>query len=108
MVISVTDAKSGRTYSTPVNYVREGEELTVISRRGARVVAEPGGPGACTGATPSKRQAGVGQVLPLEGPSLVAAVNGFYAKMGLHPDPAKIEASAAECVVVRVELEGKR
>jgi deazaflavin-dependent oxidoreductase (nitroreductase family) len=108
MLISVTGRKSGRTYTTPVNYVREGDELTVLSRRGRAWWRNLADPAPVLVQLRGKRQAGVGQVLPLEGPGLVEAVNGFYAKMGMHPDPAKIESSAAECVAVRVELEGKR
>jgi deazaflavin-dependent oxidoreductase (nitroreductase family) len=33
MLISVTGRRSGRVYTTPVNYSREGETLTVISMR---------------------------------------------------------------------------
>ena len=108
MLISVTGRKSGRTYTTPVNYVREGDEMTVISRRGRAWWRNLADPAPVLVQLRGKRQAGVAQVLALDGPGLVEAVNGFYAKMGLHPDPAKIESSAAECVVVRVELEGKR
>jgi deazaflavin-dependent oxidoreductase (nitroreductase family) len=32
MLITVTGRKSGRLYTTPVNYVREGDTITVVSR----------------------------------------------------------------------------
>jgi len=34
MLISVTGRRSGRTYTTPVQYVRANEDLYVITRRG--------------------------------------------------------------------------
>ena len=34
MLLTFTGCKSGRTYTTPVNYVREGDELLVVSSRG--------------------------------------------------------------------------
>jgi len=33
MLISVTGRRSGKAYTTPVNYMRDGETLTVISMR---------------------------------------------------------------------------
>ena len=33
MLITVSGRKSGRLYTTPVNYVRDGDIITVISRR---------------------------------------------------------------------------
>ena len=32
MLITVTGRKSGRLYTTPVNYVRDGDTITVVSR----------------------------------------------------------------------------
>jgi hypothetical protein len=32
-------------------------------------------------------------------------VKDFYARMGLHPDPAKAEATAADSVVVQIEMQ---
>ena len=34
MLLTFTGHKSGRTYTTPVNYVREGDELLVVGARG--------------------------------------------------------------------------
>jgi hypothetical protein len=47
----------------------------------------------------------MGRVLPLEGAELVAAVKDFYAGMGLHADPVKVEATAADGVVVKIEMQ---
>jgi deazaflavin-dependent oxidoreductase (nitroreductase family) len=33
MLITVSGRKSGRLYTTPVNYVRDGDTITVLSRR---------------------------------------------------------------------------
>jgi deazaflavin-dependent oxidoreductase (nitroreductase family) len=33
MLISVTGRRSGKVYTTPVNYIRDGDSLTVISTR---------------------------------------------------------------------------
>ena len=33
MLVSVAGRKTGRIYTTPVNYIRDGDALTVISRR---------------------------------------------------------------------------
>jgi len=34
MLLTFTGRKSGRTYTTPVNYVRDGDELLVVGSRG--------------------------------------------------------------------------
>jgi deazaflavin-dependent oxidoreductase (nitroreductase family) len=34
MLLTFTGRKSGRTYTTPVNYVREGDELLIVGSRG--------------------------------------------------------------------------
>jgi deazaflavin-dependent oxidoreductase (nitroreductase family) len=34
MLLTFTGHKSGRTYTTPVNYVRDGDELLVVGSRG--------------------------------------------------------------------------
>ena len=105
MLITVTGRKTGRTYTTPVNYVREGDTLTVISRKNRTWWRNLSEAAPVFVRIKGKRRTGMGRVLPLEGAALVAAVSNFYGGMGLRPDPAKIEATAAESVVVRIELE---
>ena len=105
-LLTVTGRKSGRTYTTPVNYVRDGDVLTVISRRGRTWWRNLSGPAPVTVRLKGERRSGSGRVLPLEGAELTDAIKDFYGKMGMHPDPARIEATAAEAVVVRIELDG--
>ena len=105
MLITVTGRKSGRTYTTPVNYVREGDVLTVISRKDRTWWRNLCEPAPVFVRIKGKKRAGMGRVPDLAGPGLVAAVKDFYTGMGLHPDPAKIEATAADCVVIRIELQ---
>jgi deazaflavin-dependent oxidoreductase (nitroreductase family) len=108
MLVSVTGRKTGRTYTTPVNYVRQGDTLTVISRRGRtwwRNLSEPAPVLVRLG---GKRRCGMGQVLPLADAERTRAVKAFYAAMGLHPDVKKMESTAKDAVIVRIELEGGR
>ena len=104
-LITVTGRKTGRTYTTPVNYIRDGDALTVISRRYRTWWRNLSEAAPVFVRVRGKRRAGMGRVLPLESAELVAAVKDFYSRMGLHPDPAKIEAAAADSVVVRIELQ---
>ncbi len=104
-LITVTGRKTGCTYTTPVNYVRDGDALTVISQRDRTWWRNLSEPAPVFVRLRGKRRAGMGRALPLEGAELVAAVKDFYEGMGLHPDPAKIEATAADSVVVKVELQ---
>ena len=105
MLITVTGRKTGRTFTTPVNYVREGDVLTVISRKDRTWWRNLSEPAPVFVRIKGRKRAGMGRVLPLEGAELIAAVQDFYAGMGLHPDPAKVEATAGDCVVIRIELQ---
>jgi len=104
-LITMTGRKTGRTYTTPVNYVREGDTLTLISRRDRAWWRNLSKPAPVFVRLRGKRRAGMGRVLPLEGAELVAAVKDFNAGMGLHPDPPKVEATAADSVVVKIEMQ---
>ena len=108
MLVTVTGRKTGRTYTTPVNYVRRGDTLTVISRRGRTWWRNLSEPAPVLVRLRGKRGCGMGQVVPLADVDRLGAVKEFYAAMGLHPDAAKVEAAARYAVVVRIELEGGR
>ncbi len=105
-LLTVTGRKSGRAYTTPVNYVRDGGVLTVISRRGRTWWRNLAVPAPVTVRLKGERRSGTGRVLTLEGAELTDAIRDFYGKMGLHPDDARIKATAAAGVVVHIELDG--
>ena len=105
MLITVTGRSTGRTYTTPVNYVREGDSITVISRRGRTWWRNLADPAPVFVRIKGKRRAGMGRVVPVEGAELVTAVKDFYEGMGLHPNPEKLEATAGDSVIVRIELQ---
>ena len=108
MLVSVTGRKTGRTYTTPVNYVRQGDTLTVISKRGRTWWRNLSEPAPVLVRLRGKRRCGMGQVVPLTDADRPEALKAFYAGMGLHPDPQKIVAAANDAVIVRIELEGGR
>lgn len=108
MLLSVTGRKSGRTYTTPVNYVRKGDTLTVISRRGRTWWQNLTEPAPVLVRLRGKRRSGIGQVVPLADAERPETVKDFYAGIGLKPDPARMEATAKDAVIVRIELDGGR
>jgi hypothetical protein len=108
MLITVTGRKTGRTYTMPVGYVRERDTLTVLSRRGRTWWRNLEEPAPVFVRLRGRQQAGIGHVEPLEGGALEEAVKDFFAKMGLHPDETKVRETAAEAVVIHIELEGRR
>jgi deazaflavin-dependent oxidoreductase (nitroreductase family) len=108
MLVSVTGRKTGRTYTTPVNYVRQGDTLTVISRRGRTWWRNHSKPAPVLVRLRGKRRCGLGQVLPFADTDHLAAVKDFYDAMGLHPEPQKMESATKDAVIVRIELDGGR
>ena len=78
MLVSVTGRKTGRTYTTPVNYVRQGDTLAVISRRGRTWWRNLSKPAPVLVRLRGKRRCGMGQVVPLADADRLAAVKDFY------------------------------
>jgi hypothetical protein len=91
-----------------VNYVRERDTVTVLSRHGRTWWRNLSEPAPVFLRLRGRRQAGIGQVVPLEVEALEQAVRNFFEKLGLHPDEAKVRRTAEEAVVIRIELEGGR
>lgn len=108
MLITVTGRKTGRTYTTPVNYVREGDTLTVISRQDRTWWRNLSEPAPVLVRLRGNERAGIGQVIRLAEADRLAAVKDFYEATGLHPDVKKMESTAKDAVIVRIELEGGR
>lgn len=117
MLITVTGRKSGRQYTTPVNYVREGNTIWVISRRERtwwRNLRSPAsvrlwlaGRDVTARAELLSDQADVAahlghylRQMPMSGRSLgVPFENGT-------PDPAGLANAARDWLMIRIELEG--
>jgi deazaflavin-dependent oxidoreductase (nitroreductase family) len=118
MLITVRGRKSGRTYTTPVNYVRSGDELVTVSfkkrswwrnlRGGAAVKVRLEGKDCEAHAEVAEGPAEVAAGLE----ALVRASPRYarYLGVGLdaagRPEPGSLERAAADRVVIRARLAG--
>lgn len=117
MLISVLGRRSGQAYTTPVNYVREGDHLTVISlrertwwrnvRRGAPVTLHLQGRPRGGYATVAEDETTVAQLL-----GGILALQPRYARflrVALQPDatpePGDLARAARSRVVVSIDLQ---
>ncbi|HEU4758626.1 MAG TPA: nitroreductase/quinone reductase family protein [Dehalococcoidia bacterium] len=101
MLITVTGRRTGSPYTTPVNYVREGETLTVFSRRERRWWRNLRGGAPVVVRLKGRDLSGTGEVLPADAPAIVAALRA--ARPGMSPEKAARWAEGG--VMVRVWLE---
>ncbi len=106
MLVTVTGRKSGRRYTTPVNYVRDGDEVTVVSaldrtwwrnvRGGAPVAVRIQG----------NDRSGRATVVAEGGPDAIAGYRDFRDKLGHPVSPEKAEKDGGNKVIIRVRLDG--
>jgi len=118
ILISVRGKKSGKTYTTPVNYVRSGDELMMVSfqkrswwrnlRGGAGVRVRLQGRDREAHAVVAEEPAAVAAGLE----SLVRASPGYARALGIgldaagRPEPGSLAHAAEGRVVVRARLVG--
>jgi deazaflavin-dependent oxidoreductase (nitroreductase family) len=116
MLVSVTGRRSGRVYTTPVNFLRDGDTLTIISLRertwwrnlrgGAEVGVHLRGQARRGRATMSGADADVARAL---GEILaVRPAHARYLGVSMRPDgtpnPEDLARAARSRVVVRIQL----
>jgi deazaflavin-dependent oxidoreductase (nitroreductase family) len=116
MLVSVTGRRSGRVYSTPVNFLRDGDALTILSLRertwwrnlrgGAEVGVHLRGQARRGRATMSEADADVAQAL---GEILaIRPAHARYLGVSLRPDGTPnsedLAHAARSRVVVRIQL----
>ncbi len=106
VLLTVTGRKTGRDYTTPVNYVRGDGGLTVLSRRGRTWWRNLGGGRPVTLRLRGERVTGAGRVLDLSREEKEQAVAGFYAALGRPGLPESVRSRLDDIVVVRIRLDG--
>jgi len=116
MLIKFTGRKSGKVYSTPVNYVRDGDGITVFSKRHRIWWRNLRGGAPVTVWVKGRDLKGIGE--SIEGEEAIAAgllayLQEFpqYAKFyqvtlgaGGQPNPEQVSRFAQENVMIRVQL----
>lgn len=106
MLITVTGRRTGRAYTTPVNYARDGDELTVVSVLGRTWWRNVRGGAPVTVRIKGRDLAGDAHVVVEGGPEAVAAYQQFRERLGHPVKPEKAEKRGAECVMIRIRLGG--
>jgi deazaflavin-dependent oxidoreductase (nitroreductase family) len=105
LLITVTGATSGRRYTTPANYVRDGDTLTLLSRRNRRwwrnLRRQPGVRLRLRG----EDVAATGRVAELSAGERTGVVRDFYQRVaGRALSDDDVARRADEAVVIRLEL----
>jgi deazaflavin-dependent oxidoreductase (nitroreductase family) len=100
MLITVSGRKSGRTYTTPVNYVRDGDTITVVSRKGRVWWRNLRGGARVTMRVRGKDLTGEAEVVEDDHEAIVGAL------LALHPgySPERAAQRAQDRVLVRITV----
>ena len=101
MLITVSGRRSGRQYTTPVNYVREGNTLTVFSRRNRSWWRNLRGGAPVTTRVRGRELTGFGEVDAADSEAIAAAL--LAARPSLSPEKAAL--LAQDGVLVRIRLD---
>jgi len=100
MLLTFAGRKSGKPYTTPINYAREGNTITLITNR------KHGWWKNLAGAAPVKVRArgrelcGMAQVVPADAPTLISEMQKVY--RGIPQE--KAAQLATDVVMIRIEL----
>jgi deazaflavin-dependent oxidoreductase (nitroreductase family) len=105
MLITVTGRKSGCEYTTPVNYVRDGNHVTVVSRRERTWWRNVAGRAPVRVTLRARELTGRAEVAPADGYDLVQAYLAFRKMLGHPVSPMTAEMAARDIVMIHVELD---
>ncbi len=110
MVITVTGRKSGKTYAVPVNYIRDGNVLSVLSRpertwwRNLRAQS-PGEGVPVKVLVEGKDLDGRAEVVSPDDPSIIPALQAYYQRIAKRTISAGEAAELARSrILVRIRL----
>jgi deazaflavin-dependent oxidoreductase (nitroreductase family) len=81
MLITVTGRRTGRHYTTPVSYLRDGDELTVFSRRGRSWWRNVEGGAPVELRLRGERRQGLAEVASANEHETAAALQRFYQRV---------------------------
>jgi deazaflavin-dependent oxidoreductase (nitroreductase family) len=99
-LISFTGRKSGKSYSTPINYAREGDTITLISKRSRAWWKNLQGGAPVTVLVQGKEQSGAAEAVTPDDQTIIAELQKVYS--GIPRGYA--EKLVSNTVVIRVHL----
>ena len=100
LLISFTGRKSGKPYSTPINYVREGDTITLIGKRSRAWWKNLQGGAPVTVLVQGKEQSGAAEAVTPDDQTIIAELQKVYS--GIPRGYA--EKLVSNTVVIRVHL----
>ncbi len=103
LLITVTGRKSGRTYTTPVQYKQADRSLKFVTRRGRAWWRNLRGGAPVTVELRGRRLAGRAEIVAGDDEFVAGEIRAVYAPM---VSEAQARALAPEAVVVRIDLNG--
>jgi len=101
MLVTVTGRRSGQTYTTPVNYVREGDTVTVFSWRDRTWWRNLRGGAPVTLRLRGRDLRGTGEVAAVGGEAVAAALTRLRPRLS----PATASRLARDGVMIRIRLD---
>lgn len=101
LLITFTGQKTGRTYTTPVQYQQSGSTLKFVTRRSRAWWRNLRGGAAVALRLRGQERHGVAEVLPAEGAALAAEIQQVYAPYMNATMAAKL---APDSVVIQITL----
>jgi hypothetical protein len=104
MLITVRGSKTGREYTTPVNYVREDATLTVVSHTDRSWWRNLGEGARVSVTLKGRKLIGWAAVEPIGGYELIPAYLAYREKLGHPVSEEKAAEAARELVLIKVEL----
>jgi len=105
MLVTFTGRRSGKQYTTPVNYVRDGDTITLFSRRERRWWKNLRGGAPVSVRVRGQELKGVGEVVAADDKAIATALQDFYQRVSSRRRSAKKAARAAQNrVMIRIQL----
>jgi len=101
MLVTVTGRKSGNTYTTPVNYVRDGDTISVFSLRGRTWWRNLRGGALVAVIVRGRELRGFGEVAATDSESVAAALKAMRPQLS----PASLSRLARGGVMIRIRLD---
>jgi hypothetical protein len=101
MLVTVTGRRSVRMYTTPVNYVRQGDTITVFSRRGRTWWRNLRGGAPVTLRLRGRDVHGFGEVAATDSEAVAAAMTAARPQLS----PASASRLAQDGVLIRITLD---
>ncbi len=105
LLINYTGRKSGKTYTVPVNYVRQGNTLIVISRPERTWWKNLRGGAPVTVRVQGEDLKGQAEIVSPDDPAVLPALQAYYRRFAPRFSPEQVVERTRDRVIIRIRLE---